>query len=59
MDQPQDNDIVERLRERASLTPSGLMDEAADEIERLRAENKRLQAALIKAAEMVTYDRHR
>jgi hypothetical protein len=69
-------DIVERLHRTAGLgiINSGLMEEAADEIEsarrvcdsyaaenqrfsdeieRLRAETKRLQAALIEAAEMV------
>ena len=39
-------DIVERLRRMAGLglVNSGLMDDAAKEIERLREENKRLQA---------------
>jgi hypothetical protein len=49
-------DTVERLRacDCSTHCKSGCIQEkAADEIERLRAENKRLQAALIEAAEMV------
>lgn len=34
--------IVERLRDAAMITPGYLLDEAADEIERLKAENEKL-----------------
>jgi hypothetical protein len=42
-------DIVEELRQ-ASLNQSDYRWEAADEIERLRAENERLRKALLKIA---------
>lgn len=36
-------DIVERLRNQGDFWPNGLANEAADEIERLRKENKKIQ----------------
>lgn len=42
-------DIVEQLRQ-TSLNQSDYRWEAADEIERLRAENERLRKALLKIA---------
>ena len=55
-------DLVERLR--LSVTKGheptdDLAIEAADEIERLRIDNRRMHTALIKAAELVTTDDRR
>lgn len=56
-------DIVERLHQSVTKghePTDDLAIEAADEIERLRIDNKRMHTALIKAAELVTDDyRHR
>ena len=40
------SDIVERLRTYPGIFPGEMREEAATEIERLRARNKRLQSAL-------------
>ena len=52
-------DLVQLLRRDADATTSGpaatLWREAADEIERFRAQNKRLTDKLLKIAEQETY----